>query len=139
MIESAARFLEMRTSENLHDQDQASRENAPLEVWLEIIGKYPDLRRWVAHNKTVPAVVLEMLADDSDPAVRATVARRRSAPSGVLERLARDEDATVRARVASNKRAPLGVVRRLAEDQSWVVRDAAKNALEARRPASDQL
>ncbi|GAA4623217.1 hypothetical protein GCM10023113_07300 [Cellulomonas oligotrophica] len=83
MIESAAEFVGLRTSEDPGEYQRAAREEAPLEVWLAVIEDHPEMRQWVAHNKTVPAVVLERLAGDSDPTVRWTVAIRRSAPAHV--------------------------------------------------------
>lgn len=138
MIESAAEFVGLRTREDPGEYQRAAREEAPLEVWLAVIEDYPDMRQWVAHNKTVPAVVLEALAGDSDPLVRWVVATRRSAPAHVLDRLAHDKDETVRARVARNARVPLDIVRRLADDESPFVRTAAHEAMVARGVSSDQ-
>ncbi|WP_268633261.1 hypothetical protein [Paenibacillus alvei] len=32
---------------------KAAWDDAPFEVWLEVINKYPDMREWVAHNKSI--------------------------------------------------------------------------------------
>ena len=137
LIESAIEFAGLRLSEDARDNDRAVNEEAPLEVWLEVIEGYPDLRRWVAGNKTVPIPVLERLAEDADPIVRWTVASKRSAPSHVLDGLAHDGDESVRVRVARNRAVSVGTLRALAHDESWVVRGVGQEALSARGLSSD--
>ncbi len=77
LITSAEEFLALRTSEDPTDQDRATRDNADVSVWLEVVTTYPSMRQWVAHNKTVPSEVLQTLASDPDPAVRWEVAGKR--------------------------------------------------------------
>jgi hypothetical protein len=50
-------------------------------VWLGVIRDYPDMRFWVAQNKTVPVSILGVLAADDDQRVRSMVATP-SSPSG---------------------------------------------------------
>jgi hypothetical protein len=52
-------------------------------VWLEVIEKFTGMRRWVAQNKTVPVVVLEMLRREHDADVRSFVAMKRKLPETV--------------------------------------------------------
>lgn len=63
MIRSAEEFVALRDSEIKVEYDRSAMEEAPIAVWHEVIEKFPDHRRWVAHNKTVPVEILEMLCE----------------------------------------------------------------------------
>ena len=102
MIESAEQFRSLRESELPNEYSRAAHDDAPLQVWLDIIDRMPDLRFWVAQNKTVPISVLETLADDTDPRVRDMVARKRKLPEALQIKLARDSDPAVRCTLAQN-------------------------------------
>jgi hypothetical protein len=41
------------------DYDRAATEEAPLSVWREVIERFPEYIRWVAHNKTAKKAVRE--------------------------------------------------------------------------------
>jgi hypothetical protein len=111
MIESAEQFRSLRESEQSDEYSRAAHEEAPLEVWLDVIERMPDMRFWVAQNKTVPIPVLEHLADDIDPRVRDMVARKRKLPESLQTKLATDPDPSVRCALASNaKLAPRALV-----------------------------
>jgi hypothetical protein len=125
LIASAEEFVELRNSEHPASQRRAAREEADVDVWLDVIAKYPEMRRWVAHNKTVPASILQQLATDPDAVVRWAVAGKRKLSSAVLQRLAHDPDDSVRVRVARHRSAPAEMLEMLAQDESWVVREAA--------------
>ena len=96
VIESAEQFVWLRRSDLKEEYDRATNEDAPLDVWQEVIDEYPEMRGWVAHNKTVPPEILRRLAEDEDPAVRLRVAMKRDVPFDVIAMLADDEDAAVR-------------------------------------------
>ena len=130
MIASPEEFVSLRESESPSDQTRASHDEASLEVWLGVIAAYPEMRQWVAHNKTVPVTVLQTLASDPDPAVRWVVAGKRKLDPAVLRMLADDEDDSVRARVARHRRTEAEVLGALSHDESWVVREAAEGVLE---------
>ena len=132
MIASPEEFVSLRQSESPSDQARASQDEASLEVWLGVIAAYPEMRQWVAHNKTVPVAVLQALARDPDPAVRWQVAGKRKLDPVVLRMLAEDEDDSVRVRVARHLRTETEVLGALAHDESWVVREAAERALASR-------
>ncbi len=55
MIESPEEFVRLRTSKDPDQYRRAAHETAPPEVWLAIIEKFPEMRQWVAHNKTILA------------------------------------------------------------------------------------
>jgi hypothetical protein len=78
MIESAEEFRRLRESENPEEYGRAAHDEAPIEVWLEVIRRWPDMCFWVAQNKSVPLEVLETLANDPDWRVRDMVSRKGS-------------------------------------------------------------
>jgi hypothetical protein len=124
MIESAAEFIRLRSSDDPDEYRRAAHEPAPLAVWRELVEHHPAMRFWVVHNKQVPLEILRLLAEDPDPRVRSMVADKRKLDQATFEVLAGDADAAVRARVARNAKAPTGVLERLAGDPEPLVRDA---------------
>src|ERR1700722_5169753 len=104
MIQSATEFVRLRSSQDPAEYARAAKESAPLDVWREVIEEFPEFRRWVAYNKTVPLDILLVLADDADPSVRWQVAAKNKLSPELLERLANDEDESVRQRVVRHKR-----------------------------------
>jgi hypothetical protein len=78
MIDSADEFRRLRVSENPEEFHRAAHDEAPVEVWLEVIRRWPDMRFWVAQNKTVPLSVLKVLVNDPDWKVRDMVLRKGS-------------------------------------------------------------
>jgi hypothetical protein len=132
VIASAEEFVALRTSDDLGEQARATHEPAPEAVWLDVIARFPDMRPWVVHNKTVPLAILHLLADDPDPDVRWWVATKRKADSDLLDKLSRDPNDGVRARVACNRSTPLWLLERLAADPSEDVAEGARNQLAER-------
>ncbi|MEV5960989.1 hypothetical protein AB0L70_04455 [Kribbella sp. NPDC051952] len=103
IIESADEFVRVRFSDDPEEYGRAARGSASLEVWLDVIERYPDARFWVAHNKTVPLEILERLVADPDWRVRSMVASKRKATPEILARLADDEHDSVRLTVAYHR------------------------------------
>jgi hypothetical protein len=116
MINSAQEFVRLRTSEDPQEYLRAANEAASEAVWLEIIAKYPEMRVWVAHNKTISASILQILANDPDPSVRGMVARKRKLDISLIEKLAYDRDDAVRAAIAHNPKTPDTILRALVDD-----------------------
>jgi hypothetical protein len=114
MICSAEEFVRLRTSKEPSEYLRAANDCAPVEVWCKVLAEFPEMRRWVAHNKTVPTEILSLLA--------------RDAPE-LIARLAEDEDATVRERVAYNRKTQAGVLQVLCSDGEEVVAVAARRRL----------
>jgi hypothetical protein len=129
MIRSAEEFLHLRNSEQPEEYGRAATEPANEAVWREIIETYPDMRIWVAHNKTVPLATLRMLAKDDNDRVRHMVASKRKLDMALFMDLARDPDESVRHRVAANAKAPADVLRYLSNDESPFVAAAAAQRL----------
>ena len=132
MIESAEEFVALRTSSDPREYERAVHESATDDVWRDVIYRFPDMRRWVAHNKTTSAAILERLARDPDPSVRWQVAMANRLDVAVLRSLANDPDESVRARVAHHKHAPADILESLRHDASSVVRDAAETTVRKR-------
>ena len=126
MIASAEEFVELRRSERAEKYLRAGQESAPRHIWLEVIQRFPDMRFWVAQNKTVPIEVLEVLARDPDPRVRSMVAMKNKLTKELFALLSTDQDDAVRARVAHNRKVPSEILRTLVEDQSQLVSAAAR-------------
>ena len=129
MIHSADEFRRLRNSDEPTEYGRAAHEEAPNAVWREIITRFPDLRRWVAHNKTVPIEILELLCTDEDPLVRATVAAKRKLPLRLQEHLAADPDEGVRERLAWNPSVTRAVLALLEQDRSPLVAAQARARL----------
>ncbi len=70
--------MRLRTSWVPEEYRRAAADEAPVEVWTQIIERYPDMRFWVAQNKTVPLAILEMLRHDPDRRVQWMVRSKRS-------------------------------------------------------------
>lgn len=78
VIDSAEEFVRLRTSDDPAEYDRAARDEASEGTWREVIERFPDMRFWVAQNKTVPLSVLEVLRHDPDENVRHMVTSKRS-------------------------------------------------------------
>jgi hypothetical protein len=133
MITSAQEFVELRTSVRQEDYLRAATDSAAPEVWVDVIQGFPEMKVWVAHNKTVPLEVLRLLASDSDPRVRFAVAMKNKLPNDLMVQLGRDTDASVRQRVACNKNAGVEILEELAQDQSELVSASARARLSNRK------
>lgn len=129
MITSAKEFIRLRTSELKEEYDCAANDQAPLDVWWELVRNHPDMKVWVVHNKTVPLEILYALSTDQDTTVRGAVARKRKASFEILERLAHDPDASVRYAVACNKNTPPPILKMLLGDKWDVVTEKVKARL----------
>jgi hypothetical protein len=126
MIISAEEFVALRGSRQQDEYIRAANDSASMEVWLDVIDRFPDLRIWVAHNKTVPVEVLALLARDSDPEVRASVAMKNRLSYELFILLAADSDDSVRERIVHNKNTPPEVLRQLSRDSSENVSTPAR-------------
>jgi hypothetical protein len=121
MMRTAEEFVSLRRSARQQDYLRAATDSASTEVWLEVITRFPDLRVWVAHNKTVPIEVLSILARDADPDIRMAVALKNKLSEDLFSLLAADPNDSVRERIACNKKTPTEVLRRLANDTCELV------------------
>ena len=124
MITSAEQFVALRESELKDEYDRAAMDEAPLAVWRDIISRYPEHRRWVVHNKSVPLEILEELSA-GDAMVRYFIASKRKLSPALFERLSRDESESVRTAIACNAKTPRAILERLLDDADQSVARAA--------------
>ncbi|WP_081739659.1 hypothetical protein [Methylobacterium sp. 10] len=129
MIASADEFIRLRNSEIPEEYERAASEPAPHEVWLELVANHPEMRFWVAYNKSVPISILEILADDADERVRFMVASKRKLSPELFLKMSSDVDCGVRARIACNKKTPRFIIERLCLDNVELVAEAARGRL----------
>ena len=128
-IVSAAEFVRLRTSADPLEYGRAAHAEMPADVWMTLISEYPDMRKWAAHNKTVPIEILTILASDPDRDVRRMVAVKRKLTPEILERLSDDEDEAVRRAVAQHRRTPRHVLVQLRDDPWQEIRRIAGERL----------
>ncbi|MFH9549569.1 hypothetical protein ACIBAH_11790 [Streptomyces sp. NPDC051445] len=133
MIESAEEFVRLRTSGDSADLRRTKQEDAPLDVWLDLVQNHPDMRFWVTFNRHVPPEVLRLLVRDDDWRVRANIAGRKGAPQDVLDALSRDDHDAVVSSTASNPGTPTDALTRLSRHSWQDVRERALEQLEERR------
>jgi hypothetical protein len=138
MIESADEFVRLRTSEVREEYERAALEEAPIEVWLDVIECYPNMKKWVAHNKKVPLAILDRLSRDPDLVVRQWVAWKRKAGREIFERLARDPEPKVRSALVTNAKLPLDILEQLAADAEKWIAEAARERIEYRREENER-
>jgi hypothetical protein len=139
MIRSVAEFVKLRNSEVAEEQTRASVEDANEGVWLGVIKYHPELRKWVAHNKTVPMSIIGLLVDDVDPVTRTWVAQKRKLDRAMFVALAADPDAGVRHALASNAKLPPDLLRKLAEDPIELVASTATERLQKRKSQNETV
>jgi len=125
LISSAEEFVFLRTSEIFEEYTRAAYDDASDVVWMDVISKFPEMREWVAHNKTVPLNILEILARDTNESVRSTVASKRKLSPELFDLLSQDKSEAVRERIACNKKVPIHILRRLVNDPTMFVRETA--------------
>ncbi|PYY29784.1 Uncharacterized protein PIL02S_01984 [Paenibacillus illinoisensis] len=129
MIISAEEFVRLRESETQSEYLRAAWEKATLEVWVEVVEKYPDMRFWVAQNKTIPYEIMEILSDDQSERVRGMIASKNRLPEHLQMKMAKDLDSSVRERIAYNKKTSAVVLQLLLHDEDESIREKARNRL----------
>ena len=129
MISSAEEFISLRSSDDPTNNRRATAESAHVDVWLDVVSRYPDMKFWVAQNKTVPLIVLKVLARDEDARVRSLVAMKGSLSNELFLILSNDHDGSVRQRIAYNKKTPYDVLEFLSHDREELVAGPARERL----------
>jgi len=132
MIDSVEEFIRLRTSDKPEEYSRAAHEPAPVAVWEALIERHPDMRFWVAQNKTVPVAILEVLARDEDSRVRSMVAAKRKLPANLQLLLASDPDEGVRERLVYNAKADPEALERIAAGSDRVAAEAGRRLSETR-------
>lgn len=121
MIKSADEFIRLRTSEIVDEYERAANDTADISIWIEIIDKHPDFKKWVIHNKTVPLEILERLTLDTDPEIRSNVARKRKISDKIFMTLAKDKDENVRYALMCNTKLTADKLKQIVtNDSAWL-------------------
>ncbi|WP_406684362.1 hypothetical protein N1F78_01125 [Seonamhaeicola sp. MEBiC1930] len=129
MISSAEEFKRLRTSENLEEQERSASESADIGVWHEVIQKFPELKEWVVHNKTIQIEILEYLASDKDEKVRYAIARKRKINNRIFDMLKSDIDKSVRHALICNTKLTSDLKRNIKTDDSDWLKKALKEKI----------
>lgn len=133
MIKNSSEFISLRNSEIFSEYNRASTEDAPLEVWLEIIENHPDMKVWVARNKSIPSEIINVLSSDVNPLIRDAISSKYPLDFDIYLLLSKDPDEGIRARLTYNKKLPISILNAMAEnDPSEFVRNEAKLRIEQR-------
>ncbi|WP_405387830.1 hypothetical protein OG596_07595 [Streptomyces sp. NBC_01102] len=130
MIETADEFVRLRNSQDPQECRRAADE-ASVQVWTEVVDRFPAERVGVVRNRTVPLAVLETLIEDPGTRVRFLVAMKRKLSPVLLERLAHDADESVRLRVALHGNTSEETLEPLRRDPWSEVRAAVEDRLGA--------
>jgi hypothetical protein len=130
-ISSAEEFVRLRSNKILEEYASAAWAKASDDVWLEVIQKYPEYARWVAHNKSISLEIIRVLAVHPDDGVRSFIAAKRKTPPAVLWMLAKDKVDSVRARVVNNAKTSKEILEFLLNDPWENIRERAQQRLEA--------
>ncbi|TGD79862.1 hypothetical protein [Hymenobacter wooponensis] len=127
MIVSAEEFIKLRVSEVEAEYHRAAHDAADISIWVDVIERYPSFKEWVVHNKTIPLAILEMLAEDADPAVRRRIATKRKIDSRIVSLLSGDADESVRHALISNAALTEKQLRAMhVQDSQWLQAELAK-------------
>jgi hypothetical protein len=136
-IGSVGEFIRLRYSEDPDDYRRAASEPASLDVWCQVVDRYPEARFWVAQNKTVPLEILAILASDPDRRVRSMVARKKRSTSDILAVLADDEDDAIRMSVARHRNTPRDALETLQSERWAQIREIADERLSGASTAGE--
>lgn len=129
MINSADEFYQLRTSENPEKYLRAAWDEAPIEIWYEVLRKYPDMAFWIAQNESVQIEVLFHLSSHPEWRVRSMIASKNKITEDLQMKLAMDEDVFVRNSVARNKKATEKVLKLLVDDEDEEIKKIVKDRL----------
>lgn len=135
MIKSADDLVHFYTGGGTQEEFQKARwAELPVDIWLDLIARFPEHRLIVHDQKRVPVEVLEALADDPSVQVREAVSGKKHLPLHLYEKFAKDPHPEVRGGIAAKiDRAPW-LRERLANDPSyWVRRIVQRKAYEDKR------
>ncbi|MFZ5273777.1 hypothetical protein [Enterobacter asburiae] len=133
MIESTEEFLKLRNSDIPSEYNRAANEEAPISVWLDLINEYPEMRVWVARNRTIPKKIVDILSKDPSPLVRDAICSKYPLDMELYVLFSKDMDEGVRSRLTYNKSTPLSILKEMSEnDPSEFVKSQALNQYKKR-------
>lgn len=129
MITSAEEFVRLRSSDIREEYLRAAHEEASESTWRDVIAKYPEMRKWVAHNKSIPDSIIELLSDEDDNEVLSFLASKRKTPKPILQKLAKSLYENVRLAIAFNPKSTPELLQTLLQDDWDEVRRVAEKRL----------
>lgn len=129
MITSAQEFIRLRESDDLTEQNRATLEYADIDIWMEVIEKYPDFKNWVIHNKEIQVEILEFLSNDANPDIRSAVARKRKINKTIKDKLSKDLDENVRFALLSNTKLSIDELKQINVENSIWLREKLEERL----------
>jgi hypothetical protein len=129
MINSVEEFIQLRLSGNPDDYLRAAGEESTIHIWFGVIEMHPELKYWVAHNKTVQLEVLGVLSDDPSWRVRHMVASKNKLSEELQIKLANDKNPSVRQRILRNKKAAVSALLILSKDKDLEIKEMALKKL----------
>lgn len=107
MVRTAEGFKQLSESEVYEEYNRATQEEASIEVWKEVLRKYPELAFWVVQNKTIQIEILKELATNPDSNVRCMVARKRKITNEIFDLLKVDKEESVQHALICNTKIPM--------------------------------
>ncbi len=120
-------------SEDPEDYHRLRHDEAPIEVWRELIANYSLANDRVALNKTVPVEILREIAADTRVLVRTHVAMVRRITEDIQDVLSRDPDSSVRNMLANNSKVTERILKLLSVDKEEFVRESAQRQIQKRK------
>ena len=127
IIQSAEEFAALL--DDPPDGQRVAHMCASVEIWLQIIEDYPELRFDVAHNKTVPVEILAVLSNDPSDRVRSMVSCKRKLPRDILAKMVADSSEGVRRNVARHRHSDSEILSLLIDDECDDVSNIARERL----------
>lgn len=84
MIQTADEFVQLRMSEDPKEYLRPANERADDSTWIEAIDRFPAMRSWVAHDKTISESIIRHLYSVADDKVSFVLASKRRTPPDIL-------------------------------------------------------
>lgn len=129
MVNSVEEFLNILDSDEELGTNESRLCHAPDNVWRQIIIEHPELKRWVAWNKTISYTILEILSEDNDPEIRWWIASKTKISIGLLERFSKDSNSSIRERIVFNSFTPVHILKELSLDTDADIAENARRRL----------
>lgn len=128
VIRQAEDYIALLESDDVHEP--SPYDEAAEEVWLDIITRFPQAHRAVAHNKTTSETVNRKLYSVGDESVRSWLARVRRTPPDLLVAMASDPSSAVGAALTYHPKLPPEALARLLRHESEFVRGRANERVQ---------
>ena len=133
MINTTSEFIKLRNSDIPAEYNRTGIEEAPIDVWMELIENHPDMKVWVARNKSIPMEIINILSLDNDPVIRDAISSKYPLDIEIYQLFSKDADEGIRAKLTYNKGLPLFILKDMAKnDPSEFVRTEAKSRYDKR-------